>query len=124
MRWRSASKGFGPFSSSEAPLVASVTAPADVVTRRPSTWSTRLRTSVAMRSTTLRLTASSTPMLTLLRTASSAHCALCPRARAILVICATASFSALRRRSPWMSPPDESTGCAAPMFVDGAIAAT
>ena len=39
-------------------------------------------------------------------------------------ICAAASFSALARRSPSMSPPDPLTGCAAPMFVVGAIAAT
>ena len=67
--------------------------------------------------------ASSDPMLTLLRTASSAHCAFFPRAFAMLTMCATASFSAFVRRSPCMSAPDESTGCAAPMLVAGAIAA-
>ena len=42
----------------------------------------------------------------------------------MFTMCATASFSALSRRSPWMSAPLESTGWAAPMFVAGAMAAT
>ena len=124
MRWRKLSIGVGAPSPTSTPFVASVTVPAAVVTLRPSIFTSRSLTSLAITSTTPIFTASSDPMLTLLRTASSAHCSLRPRAFAMLTMCATASFSALRRRSPWMSPPDESTGWAAPMFVDGAIAAT
>ena len=60
---------------------------------------------------------------TLLRTASSAHCAFRPRRSASDLMYAAASFSTLRFISSSMGPPPSATGCAAPMFVPGAIAA-
>ena len=120
---RNDSNRFIASSSIAAAFVASVTDWPFTWTVRPSICASKSGTSRAIRSTTLSLRASSSRMLTLLRTASSAHCSLRPRAFAIFVICATASFSDLSRRSPAMSPPELSTGCAAPMFVAGAIAA-
>ncbi len=124
MRCRNASNRFRGSSSIPAFFVASVTDWPFTWTVRPSICASRSGRSRATRSTTFSVSASSSRMLTLFRTASSAHCAFRPRAFAIFVIWAAASFSALSRRSPWMSPPELSTGWAAPMFVAGAIAAT
>ena len=109
-KWRNVSNGLIPSSSIGADFVASVTAAPFTWTVRPSICASRSGTSFAMRSMTFSCRASSSRTLTLFRTASSAHCSFRPRAFAILVICATASFSAFRRRSPWMSPPELSTG--------------
>ena len=58
------------------------------------------------------------------RTAFSAHSALRPRSAAIVRANAAASFSTFLDISLSICPPPAATGCAAPMLVAGAIAAT
>ncbi len=107
-----------------APLVANVTGPREVFTVRPSILSRRSGTLSATRSTTLRLTASRSVAETEDRTAFSAHSTLRPRSAAIVRAKAAASFSTFLVISLSMPPPPTGTGCAAPMLVAGAIAAT
>ena len=79
--------------------------------------------SSAVRSMTLRSTASEPVTETDSRTACSAHSALRPRTSAIPRMSAAASFVIFALRSPSMSSPLPETGCAAPIWVLGAIAA-
>ena len=106
-----------------ASLVASVTWPRVVLTVRPSILARRSGTLSATRSTILSLTASRSVAETDERTAFSAHSALRPRSVAMVRAKAAASFSTflIISLSP---PPPTATGCAAPMFVAGAITAT
>ena len=61
---------------------------------------------------------------TLSRTAFSAHSTLRPRCRAIDSLNDAVKFSIFSPSVPLMSSPCPPTGCAAPMLVPGAIAAT
>ena len=70
------------------------------------------------------LSASCSVADTLARTAFSAHSWFRPRSRATLRMKAAASFSTFRDMSLSMLPPPAATGCAAPMLVAGAMAAT
>ena len=78
----------------------------------------------ATRSTILSFTASRSVADTDDRTAFSAHSALRPRSVAMVRAKAAASFSIFLTISLSGVPPPTVTGCAAPMFVAGAIAAT
>ena len=68
--------------------------------------------------------ASSAPIETLFRTAFSAHSAFRPRCRASDSLNEAVEFSTFLPMTPGMSSPAPPTGCAAPMVVPGAIAAT
>ena len=61
---------------------------------------------------------------TLSRTAFAAHSTLRPRCRAIASLNEAVKFSTFSPMTPVMSSPCPPTGCAAPMLVPGAIAAT
>ena len=124
MKWRIPSSGLNGWLSLDVAAVARVTGPSGSRTSRPLAARSSSGTLEAIRSTMRSSSASSAVMLTLSRTALSAQSAFLPRAVAMLRIWATASFSTFVRRSPSISSPDEDTGCAAPMFVAGAIAAT
>jgi len=79
----------------------------------------------ATRSITSCSTASLAVMETLRRTASSAQRALRPRSSAMARARAAASFTTFASMTSSVSPPPPMpTGCAAPMFVPGAMAAT
>ena len=121
---RKVSIRFGSFVSTRAPASNSVIRRPATSTLFPSALCSTSATSLATKSTTFSRAASSSRTDALFRTASSAHRALRPRANAIFCATATVSFSTFCRRSPLMSLPEESTGCAAPMFVAGAMAAT
>src|SRR5215470_1261004 len=106
-----------------APRVSRVTGPRAVLTVRPSALARRSGTLSATRSTTFSLTASRSVIDTDDRTARSAQSTLCPRSVASVRAKAAASFSIFLPISFPVSPP-MATGCAAPMFVAGAMAAT
>ncbi len=107
-----------------ASLVARVTWPRVVLTVRPSILASRSGTLSATRSAILSLTASRSVADTEERTAFSAHSALRPRSVAMVRAKAAASFSIFLIISLSPVPPPTATGCAAPIFVAGAIAAT
>src|SRR5881397_1784497 len=106
-----------------ASRVASVTGPRDVFTVRPSSFVSRSGMESAMKSTTFSRTASRSVTDTDWRTAFSPQSAVRPRSTAMVRMKAAASFSTLRMLS-LSTPPPTATGCAAPMLVAGAIAAT
>jgi len=109
-----------------ASFVSSFTEPFVVLTVRPSIFASRSGNESAMRSTTLSRTASRSVTDTDSRTAFSAQSALRPRSTAIERAKAAASFAIffMLSLSAPAPPPPTATGCAAPMFVAGAIAAT
>src|SRR3972149_881194 len=107
-----------------ASAVRSVTGPLTVFTVLPSILTRRSATFSAMRSTTLSFTASRSVADTDARTAFSAHSAFRPRSVAMVRAKAAASFSIFFALSLSICPPPTATGCAAPMFVAGAMAAT
>ena len=107
-----------------ASFVWSVTTPRVVLITRPSILARRSWILSATRSTTLSLTASRSVTETEERTAFSAHSTLRPRSAARLRAKAAASFATFLDISLPISPPPAVTGCAAPMLVAGAIAAT
>ena len=72
----------------------------------------------------MSLTASRSVIDTDSRTAFSAQSALRPRSTAMVRAKAAASFSIFFMLSLSMLPPPTATGCAAPMLVAGAMAAT
>ena len=80
--------------------------------------------SFATKSTTWIFAASSAVIDTLSRTAFTAHSTLRPRRWAIASLNDAVKFSIFSPRTPLMSSPCPPTGCAAPMFVPGAMAAT
>ena len=86
----------------------------------PPTVSRRARVLGVTMSTTCMVRASSAGMLTELRTASSAHVAFRPQRSASDRMKAAASLVTLVTSIA----PDTPTGCAAPMFVPGAMALT
>ena len=106
-----------------APLVSRVTAPRFVFTTRPSIFSSRSGRRSAIRSITFSLRASRSVTDTHDRTAFSIHSAFRPRSTASVRAKAAASFSTFLSISLSICPPT-ATGCAAPMFVAGAMAAT
>ena len=123
IRFRNRSRNPTSIGITVAARVASVTGPFTVRTTRPSTFASRSAMESATRSTTFRRTASRSVIETDWRTAFSAQSALRPRSAAIERTNAAASFS-IFVMLVLSGFPDTATGCAAPMFVAGAIAAT
>ncbi len=123
MTFRKRSRKLVSMATTFASRVASVTGPFDVFTVRPSIFASRSGIESAIRSTTFSVTASRSVTDTDSRTAFSAQSAFRPRSIAIVRANAAASFATffIISLSP---PPETATGCAAPMFVAGAIAAT
>ena len=124
MRARKRSRNPTAIGVTAASLVASVTEPFGVFTTRPSILARRSGTLSATRSTTLSFTASRSVADTDERTAFSAHSTLRPRSVAIERAKAAASFSTFLLISLSIWPPPAATGCAAPILVAGAMAAT
>ena len=93
-------------------------------TSRPSACATTSSRSFATKSTTWIFAASSAVIETLSRTAFTAHSTFRPRRCAIASLNEAVKFSIFSPRTPLISSPCPPTGCAAPMFVPGAMAAT
>ena len=106
------------------PFVARRIGPFDVLTSRPSIFARRSGSESATRSTTFSFTASRSVIETDWRTAFSAHSTLRPRSVAMVRANAAASLATFSIMVLSPPPPPTDTGCAAPMFVAGAIAAT
>ncbi len=106
-----------------APLVFNTTAPFSVIMLLPLIAPNNSSISFAIRSITFNFSASSAVIETLFLTASSAHCSFLPLLWAMPFMYAAASFSSFAAISPFVSPPLMLTGCAAPIFVPGVIAA-
>ena len=120
-RWRNAITGFIGASLTAAPARSRVTVPALVVTCRPCAAASTASSEAAIPSTAWAATACSAEADVASRTVDTAQSTLRPRVSAIEVMVEIAMLRILSPSVPGMSPPEESTGDAAPMLVPGAM---